>query len=241
MFSFFGVRGGILGGVVVTDFNLALIEFLEISTRRDDLSPIVDSKRVIMFYPPDKSIRKIFAVFDFDGYSRKYLFQRNKYGLFFVKVSLPHGLVRIKYKLVVDGIWTNDEYNANVVYDKDLIPFSVIDISGANDSYISLRNPIDSSNDGEVEIFYIGRPGQVVTIAGNFNNFNPFLNRLIEQERNKGVYTIRLKNLPRGRIYYYFVDSGNRVIDKNNVNRTNLYFAQGVDHKIDFEVSYFDN
>ena len=68
-----------------------------------------------------------------------------------------------------------------------------------------------------VEIFYIGRPGQVVTIAGNFNNFNPFLNRLIEQEHNQGIYTIKLKDLPKGRIYYYFVDSGNKVIDKNNV------------------------
>ncbi|AYE36215.1 hypothetical protein DB313_01725 [Borrelia turcica IST7] len=240
-FIFFIFNISYLEGYVVENFNLSLIEFLEISTRKDNLTPIVDSKRVIMFYPPDKSIRKVFAVFDFDGYAKKYLFQKNKYGLFFVKVNLPHGLCRIKYKLVVDGIWTNDEYNTNIVYDKDLIPFSVIDISGINDSYISLRNPIDSSDSREVEIFYIGRPGQVVTIAGNFNNFNPFLNRLIEQEHNQGIYTIKLKDLPKGRIYYYFVDSGNKVIDKNNVNRTNLYFVKGIDNKIDFEVSYFDN
>ncbi|WKC58420.1 hypothetical protein [Borrelia sp. P9F1] len=239
--SLFGVGSGPLGGHVVTNFDLSLIEFLEISTREDDLTPIVDSKKVIMFYPPDRSTRKIFAVFDFDGYSRKYLFQRNKHGLFFVKVNLPHGLGRIKYKLVVDGIWTNDEYNTNVVYNKDLMPFSVIDVSGTGDSYVSLRNPIDSSNSGEVEIFYIGRPGQVVTIAGNFNNFNPFLNRLVEKRHNKGVYTIKLKDLPKGRIYYYFVDSGNKVIDKNNVNRTSLYFVKGNYNKTDLEVSYFDN
>lgn len=104
-----------------------------------------------------------------------------------------------------------------------------------------MRNPIQSYDNNEIEIFYIGRPGQIVTIAGSFNNFNPFLNRLIEKEDNKGIYTIKLKNLPKDRIYYYFIDSGNKVIDKNNVNRINLYFVEGIDNKIDFEVSYFDH
>ncbi|WP_445435925.1 hypothetical protein [Candidatus Borreliella tachyglossi] len=239
--SFVSISNVYSESYVVKNFDLSLSEFLEVSTRQDNLTPVVDSKRVIMFYPPDKGILKIFAAFDFDGYSKKYLFQKNQYGLFFVKVSLPHGLDKIKYRLVIDGVWTNDEYNKNVVYDKDLIPFSIIDILGIKSSYVSLRNPIGSYDSREVEIFYIGRPGQIVTIAGNFNNFNPFLNRLIEQEHNKGVYTIKLKDLPRGRIYYYFVDSGNKVIDKNNINRINLYFVKGIDNKIDFEVSYFDN
>ncbi|AHH10504.1 hypothetical protein bcCo53_000331 [Borrelia coriaceae] len=225
---------------IIENFELSLNEFLEVSTRSDNLSPIIDSKRVIIFYPSNKSIRKIFAAFDFDDYAKKYLFKKNKYGLFFVKINLPHGVGRIKYRLVVDGIWTNDAYNKNVVFNKDLIPFSIIDID-VDHSYVSLRNPIDSSDGREVEIFYIGRPGQIVTIAGNFNNFNPFLNRLIEQEPQKGVYTIKLKDLPKGRIYYYFVDSGNKVLDKNNVNRINLYSVEGIDNKIDFEVSYFDN
>lgn len=158
---------------VIENFDLSLNEFLEVSTRKDNLEPIVDSKRVIMFYPSNKGIRKIFAAFDFDSYSKKYLFKKNKYGLFFVKVNLPHRVGKIKYRLVIDGIWTNDEYNKNVVFNKDLIPFSIIDI-GVDHSYVSLRNPIDSSDGREVELFYIGRPGQIVTIAGNFNNFNPF-------------------------------------------------------------------
>ncbi len=225
---------------VIENFDLSLNEFLEVSTRENNLSPIVDSKRVIMFYPPNKGIRKIFAAFEFDDYAKKYLFKKNKYGLFFVKINLPHGIGKIKYRLIVDGIWTNDEYNENVVFNKDLIPFSIIDI-GVDYGYVSLRNPIDSSDGREVELFYIGQPGHIVTIAGNFNNFNPFLNRLVEQESRKGVYTIKLKDLPKGRIYYYFVDSGNKVIDKNNVNRINLYSVENVENKVDFEVSYFDN
>ncbi|APR64815.1 hypothetical protein [Borrelia anserina] len=240
IFFFLGIGNICSKTHVIENFDLSLNEFLEVSTRKDSLEPIVDSKRVIMFYPSNKCIRKIFAAFDFDSYTKKYLFKKNKYGLFFVKVNLPHGVGRIQYRLVVDGIWTNDEYNRNVVFNKDLIPFSIIDID-VDHSYVSLRNPIDSSDGREVEIFYIGRPGQIVTIAGNFNNFNPFLNRLVEQEPYKGVYTIKLKDLPKGRIYYYFVDSGNKVIDKNNVNRINLYSVEGIDNKIDFEVSYFDN
>ncbi|AAX16849.1 hypothetical protein [Borrelia hermsii] len=240
IFFFFNIANVCSQGYIIENFDLSLNEFLEVSTRKDNLLPIVDSKRVIMFYPPSKGIRKVFAAFDFDSYAKKYLFKKNKYGLFFVKINLPHGVGRIKYRLVVDGIWTNDEYNKNVVFNKDLIPFSIIDI-GVDHSYVSLRNPIDSSDGREVEIFYIGRPGQIITIAGNFNNFNPFLNRLVEQEPHKGVYTIKLKDLPKGRIYYYFVDSGNKVIDKNNVNRINLYSVEGLDNKIDFEVSYFDN
>ncbi|WP_024653932.1 hypothetical protein [Borrelia persica] len=225
---------------VIKNFDLSLNEFLEVSTRKDNLSPIVDSKRVIMFYPANKNIRKIFVACDFDDYAKKYLFKKNKYGLFFVKINLPHGIDRIKYRLVVDGIWTNDEYNKNVAFNKDLIPFSIIDI-GVDYGYSSLRNPIDSSDGREVELFYIGAPGHIVTIAGNFNSFNPFLNRLVEKKSHKGVYTIKLKDLPKGRIYYYFVDSGNKVIDKNNVNRINLYSVESIDSKMDFEVSYFDN
>ncbi|BCR21770.1 hypothetical protein BKFM_00336 [Borrelia sp. HM] len=225
---------------IVQNFDLSLNEFLEVSTRKDNLTPIVDSKRIIIFYPSNKGVRKIFAAFDFDDYSKKYLFKKNKYGLFFVKVNLPHRVGKVKYRLVVDGIWTNDEYNKNVAVNKDSILFSIIDI-GVENCYASLRNPIDSSESREVEIFYIGRPGQIVTIAGNFNNFNPFFNRLIEQEPYKGVYTIKLKDLPKGRIYYYFVESGNKVIDKNNVNRINLYSVGGNETKMNFEVSYFDN
>ncbi|AJY72324.1 hypothetical protein [Borreliella afzelii] len=241
IFTFLCVNNLFSDNYVMYDFDLSLNEFLEVSTRKDNLEPMVDSKRILLFYPPNKGIRKIFAAFDFDQYSKKYLFKKNEYGVFFVKVNIPHGTSDIKYRLIVDGVWTNDEYNKNVVYNEDLVPFSKIEVTKEKSSYISLRNPIQSYDNNEVEIFYIGRPGQIVTIAGSFNNFNPFLNRLIEKEDNKGIYTIKLKNLPKDRIYYYFIDSGNKVIDKNNVNRINLYFVEGIDNKIDFEVSYFDH
>ncbi len=48
---------------VIYDFDLSLNEFLEVSTRKDNLEPIVDSKRILLFYPPNKEIRKIFSCF----------------------------------------------------------------------------------------------------------------------------------------------------------------------------------
>lgn len=82
IFFFFNIFNICSQCYVIENFDLSLNEFLEVSTRKDNLSPIVDSKRVIMFYPSNKGIRKIFAAFDFDGYAKKYLFKKNKYGLF---------------------------------------------------------------------------------------------------------------------------------------------------------------
>lgn len=61
---------------LIYDFDLSLNEFLEVSTRKDNLEPMVDSNRILLFYPPKKEIRKIFAAFDFDQYSKKYLFKK---------------------------------------------------------------------------------------------------------------------------------------------------------------------
>lgn len=71
---------------LIYDFDLSLNEFLEVSTRKDNLEPMVDSNRILLFYPPKKEIRKIFAAFDFDQYSKKYLFKKNEHGVFLLKL-----------------------------------------------------------------------------------------------------------------------------------------------------------
>ncbi len=76
IFTFLCVNNLFSDNYVMYDFDLSLNEFLEVSTRKDNLEPMVDSKRILLFYPPNKGIRKIFAAFDFDQYSKKYLFKK---------------------------------------------------------------------------------------------------------------------------------------------------------------------
>ncbi len=105
IFTFLCVNNLFSDNYVMYDFDLSLNEFLEVSTRKDNLEPMVDSKRILLFYPPNRGIRKIFAAFDFDQYSKKYLFKKNEYRVFFVKVNIPHGTSEIKYRLIVNKLF----------------------------------------------------------------------------------------------------------------------------------------
>ncbi|AHH03312.1 Putative Outer Membrane Protein [Borrelia nietonii YOR] len=109
IFFFFNIANVCSQGYIIENFDLSLNEFLEVSTRKDNLLPIVDSKRVIMFYPPSKGIRKVFAAFDFDSYAKKYLFKKNKYGLFLSKLISLMELVGLNIGLLwmVFGLMMN--------------------------------------------------------------------------------------------------------------------------------------
>lgn len=130
--------------------------------------------------------------------------------LFFV-YEIPEPLMEVEYRLVVDGLWTTDPLNKNSRYDQRL---------GINSSLITVNTPpakrTEQLSDGRVRFIFSGNSGEHVTLAGSFNNWDPYMYYL--QEVSPGVYTITLP-ISAGTQYYVFYVGAIRTVDKTNSNR----------------------
>jgi len=73
-------------------------------------------------------------------------------------------------------------------------------------------------DDGILEFNYRSRPGEQVSIMGNFNNWDPFMHRMVEDRDEPGLYTLRMP-LPEGPVYYLFVVGTQTLLDPLNARR----------------------
>jgi hypothetical protein len=133
-------------------------------------------------------------------------------GISFHTREIPQGLDRIEYRLVINGLWTRDPENPNTSRDG---------ISGSTLSVISVPprhtdGPMQVRQRDGLNLEFRGSPGETVTVAGSFNNWDPFMYEL--REGPAGVYTIHIP-LPSGRYQYVFFYRGERVVDQFNSNR----------------------
>ncbi|MDR0589872.1 MAG: isoamylase [Spirochaetaceae bacterium] len=139
-------------------------------------------------------------------------------GILFYVLSIPEGLGELEYRLVIDGLWTFDPLN----------PLSRIDpASGQLRSFISLpkiTRSVSTINNppGCLNFNVTAPPGETVTVAGTFNNWDPFMYEL--PEKAPGVYSLLLP-LPPGVYQYVFFHRGQRMLDPHNTNR--VYTREG--------------
>jgi hypothetical protein len=132
-------------------------------------------------------------------------------GLLFFVYRFPEGLRELDYRLVINGLWTTDP--ANPVSRKDKVsglaysslPLPAGEISGP------LKGP-----PGSLSFFFRGPPGEIVTAAGSFNGWDPFMYEL--REAPAGVYTLNIP-LPPGTYQYVFFHRGERFLDPYNPKR----------------------
>jgi len=139
-------------------------------------------------------------------------------GLQFYIYKIPDQLRELEYRLVINGLWTIDPANPNSRRDP---------VSGLSLSYLSLpqrpanNNPLNGLPEG-LKFTFVGLPGEIVTVAGNFNNWDPFMYEL--KEISSGVYSITLP-LPPGKYQYVFYCRGERFTDPYNSQR--IYSRDG--------------
>jgi hypothetical protein len=133
-------------------------------------------------------------------------------GILFYVHQVPGNINELEYRLIVNGLWTVDPVNPKTRKDP---------VSGLALSVLSLppRNPMPDVLNGPPESLnfsFKGPPGETVTVAGNFNGWDPFMYEL--KEAPAGVYTLNLP-LPPGRYQYVFFHRGQRYVDPYNPNR----------------------
>lgn len=136
--------------------------------------------------------------------------------LFYI-ADIPEDISEIRYRLVIDGLWSCDPENTDTVFDA---------VHGMNVSYLKVpvrktyKTKVENSN--SVKFTYIGEAKKQIKLAGNFNNWDPFMYELTEVV--PGRYEIAI-NLPKGKWFYSYFSGSTQLPDTTNKNY--VYTADG--------------
>ncbi|MDR3276163.1 MAG: isoamylase [Treponema sp.] len=139
-------------------------------------------------------------------------------GFLFYAWEIPPGMREAEYRLVINGLWTSDPLNSLLRRDP---------VSGLLRSVVALpdipRTPAATAGPaGTLSLSYQAPSGETVTVAGDFNGWDPFMYEL--RETAPGLYTMTLP-LPPGTYHYVFYHRGRRIPDPNSPNW--VYTANG--------------
>jgi hypothetical protein len=137
-------------------------------------------------------------------------------GILFHVQTIPEGIRNLDYRMIIDGLWTLDPFN----------PRSVTGTSGLSQSRIAVPDvprplPVRETP-GILSLSYTAPPGETVTVAGNFNSWDPFMYEM--KETSPGFYRLSLP-LPPGIYEYVFFHRGERIPDPRNLDK--VYSPEG--------------
>jgi hypothetical protein len=138
-------------------------------------------------------------------------------GIMFHVYQIPEGVTEIEYRLVINGLWTADPANPDSRRDGSGLSRSVISLPKKETVPGPLKRP-----PGSLSFSFEAPPGETVTVAGNFNGWDPFMYEL--REGPAGNYTINIP-LPPGTYQYVFFHRGQRYLDPYNARR--IYAKDG--------------
>jgi hypothetical protein len=201
---FFLAAGLALASAESVDLNLHLQGLEEAAP------PEIFDDAIIFTYRSSTPLFIVGARFSHENFQVFHTFNRNENDVYVLALPLPEESGVIKYRLMVDGVWMADPANPESETDQRGTVFSLF-------SYVKTENgPLESPRllgGGEVEFSLQMQSGEIVTIAGDFNGYDPFILRL--KETRPGIYSVRLKLLPGRHLYYYVVD-GVSFVDPRN-------------------------
>jgi hypothetical protein len=196
-------------------------------------APVIYNNFVI--FTADSSLRRVGISFAHENFAGVYwfkkliLFQDSLYaqippgqkepdpyrdsGIQFHVYEFPDHLKELEYRFVINGLWTTDPNNSQIRRDP---------VSGLILSVLRLParpykpDPFEGLPEGLIFTFN-GPPGETVTVAGNFNGWDPFMYEM--KEYPAGVYTLLIPLQP-GKYQYVFFCQGKRIVDVYNPLRS---------------------
>jgi len=202
--------------VIIPAFSLggySLTIHTEISELQEAKSPIfIDNKILFTYSAGNKFIRRVAIAFETDNYKNVYPLARNEYNIFFITRDIPKKINYINYRLIVDGVWTNDPLNTNSFLSPEKFKISRIIIPK---NYFELEVSPTIGTDRNVRFVYKDVTNKQVYLSGNFNNWDPFMLKMKEESENPGIYSISVR-MSEGNHYYKFVADGVSLQDPNN-------------------------
>ena len=173
-------------------------------------------QQVLLSYESNEPVRLVGARFAHEDYRIFHVYFRNENGVFLLLLDIPEEVGALHYRIVVDGLWISDPFN----------PQQQEDVFGRGISVFQLQDrpprPAVSPEirEGKVTFLFQSLPNRAVSVAGDFNNWDPFWHRM--QETKPGEYRLTVQ-MPPGRHFYYFVVNGDRVLDPINQDSARDY------------------
>ncbi len=183
---------------------------IEVETLREASAPMVVGDHLILSYDSERPIRYVAAVFEHDDFATRHLFKRNRHDVLFLAYRLPEDLDEIRYRVVIDGVWTTDPNNPDSRRLATDTNISYVDVTDRTRPTPEYPRRLD---DGRVEFLFRDAPGRRVYVAGSFSNWDPYRHRMREVE--PGIYRARL-SIREGEHFYHFVSDGRRHTDPLN-------------------------
>ncbi len=186
---------------------------IEISELTEAHSPIfIDNHILFTYYNGKKYTRRVAIAFGYDNYRQVYPFVKNEYNVFFFIAEIPEKTDFLNYRLIVDGVWTYDPINDNSFLSPEQLRVSSLNIPKRFNEYFTM--PLINDN-GNVRFIYKDQENKHIYLSGNFNNWDPFMLRMVEDKKDPGTYTISIRMAP-GKHYYTFISDGITIQDPNN-------------------------
>lgn len=151
-------------------------------------------------------------------------------GVLFYAYEVPKPLMgkELEYRLIINGLWTIDPNNPLRRRDeKTGLLHSVVTIPYLQRPPSVLGGPQDytapdvwgliekDTPPASLTFTYSAPSGEIITVAGDFNGWDPFMYELTEF--SPGRYSLVLP-LPPGTYHYVFYRQGRRFTDPNNRN-----------------------
>ncbi|HUX38267.1 MAG TPA: hypothetical protein VMV44_10240 [Rectinemataceae bacterium] len=158
--------------------------------------------------------RFVGAAFEHEGFAVVHPFEVNERGVFVLAWPIPVDFTpRLAYRLDIDGAWIADPGNpGGSSRDADGLAVSLVDLPRIPGDVPGLYRVLAA--DGRTARFlFKAPPGESVSVAGSFNNWDPFTHEL--EETSPGVYQLSLR-LPPGITLYCFVWRGKFLPDPLN-------------------------
>lgn len=182
-----------------------------IRNRHDRRSTTIE-KGVLFTYKRRKA-EKVYISGDFNGWKRQPM-RQSENGVWYFFLSEYEKLNSVRYKYIVDGIWTADPKNSYRIDDKAGSYISITNTEASKQiNHVTYK--IIEKNKSYIKVkFRIYQPkANYVAIIGDFNNWNPESDLLSRDNNN--IWTIE-KRIPRGIYRYRYVIDGKREVDLYN-------------------------
>lgn len=179
--------------------------------------PYLTRDTIMLSYTGSNGTQVVSLAMEHEDYRIFHTYRKNEHGVFILTIPIPEDRDELRYRLVVDGLWTVDP-NAPSEIDNRGVTVSRIPLPSRSTTPLP---GITHLADGRTRFTYYGSPGSRVSVIGDFNRWDPFLTPMEESPVHPGVYSTIVR-LPRTARHYRYVIDGLETADpKNPLEATN--------------------
>jgi 1,4-alpha-glucan branching enzyme len=170
--------------------------------------PGVKALKGILFTYAGRGTKQATIAGDFTSWKTEPM-SKGKNGVWFYVLTGYEGQSPVRYKFCLDGIWTEDPVNPDRTADGNGSYISMAEATKYESKQLTYR----FMRDGSVEFRIYNAKARFVSIAGDFNNWNPEHDILTRDGNDVWKIT---KRLPHGKFRYSYYIDGEWIPDMFN-------------------------